>query len=213
MITPSPRVEALLTALAADAPYRDALLGDLAEEFGTRVDAQGVAEARRWYRRQALRTAPHLLRQWGMRLGPIDVARLAVWTLLTEASMQLFWLMVRAAIVASFGVVPDSVGIVNAAWRSLLSSGAVSGSVVYPAAAIASLLAGFALARVERRAGLGTCVVVGAAVSLTFLVTASHGATSALWLGFALATIAGPGIVAGGASAALTRAGPRPGPS
>jgi hypothetical protein len=80
MITPKtpPRTaEKLLEALGAEPEFRDALLGDLAEEFALRTADKGDRTARRWYWGAALRVAPHLLRNWALRLRPRDVARLA----------------------------------------------------------------------------------------------------------------------------------------
>jgi hypothetical protein len=206
MTTPPFRTETLLAALAADAPYRDDILGDLAEDFAIHVEEQGVREARRWYRRQALRTAPHLLRQWAMRLGAFDVARLIAWTLLTEVTTQLFWLAARAVIVASFGVVPDSVGIVDLAWRSLVRAEAVSINWGYLSAAASSVLVGYGIAHVERRAALGTCVVIGAAASLILLIGGFLDGSPPAWPRIAVVLIVGSGIAAGGALAALGNA-------
>jgi hypothetical protein len=41
---------------------RDAVLGDAEEEFRRRVERHGAAEARRWYRRQVLRSVPAAIR-------------------------------------------------------------------------------------------------------------------------------------------------------
>lgn len=207
MTTPPARIETLLSALAADAPYRDAILGDLAEEFTIRVEEQGTRQARRWYRRQALRSAPHLLRGWAMRLGIADVMRIVGWTFVSEATMQLVWLGIRAVIVASFGVVPDSVTIVNVAWRSLLMSEAVSGNAVYLAAAVSSMLVGYGIAHMHRRAPLGMCAVVGATASLILILPPLITAVSSVWLGISLASIVGPGMVLGGVLSVLRSAG------
>jgi hypothetical protein len=53
--------EAAVGALSADCALREAFLGDLAEEFAHRCDQHGQAHARRWYRRQAIRSVPYLL--------------------------------------------------------------------------------------------------------------------------------------------------------
>ena len=58
-----PRIaERLLEAIGADTEFRDGVLGDLREEHAIRAAWDGEDEAARWYRREALRTAPHLLR-------------------------------------------------------------------------------------------------------------------------------------------------------
>lgn len=62
MTTPSRFIESVLEALGAESRIRDSVLGDLAEEFASRVERDGIDRARRWYRREAMRAAPHLLR-------------------------------------------------------------------------------------------------------------------------------------------------------
>ncbi len=75
--TPPETVERLLEALGAEPEFRDALLGDLAEDFAIRAADGGERAARRWYRREALRVAPYLLHNWTSRLRARDAARLA----------------------------------------------------------------------------------------------------------------------------------------
>ena len=58
------RIERLLYQLGAEPKFRDDVIGDLAEEFELRARLYGVDAARRWYCREAARTAPHLLRNW-----------------------------------------------------------------------------------------------------------------------------------------------------
>ena len=62
MITSPRTLEALLEALGAETQYREEVLGDLAEEFASRAERDGEPNARRWYRREAIRAVPHLLR-------------------------------------------------------------------------------------------------------------------------------------------------------
>jgi hypothetical protein len=75
MIAPPRGVERLLEGLSANAAFRDAILGDLAEEFGRRVDRDGVFAARRWYYRESIRTAPHLVHDWARGLTGPDIRR------------------------------------------------------------------------------------------------------------------------------------------
>ena len=56
----SPAERALL-AFGADPAVLDAVLGDLAEERAERAARDGAGAARRWYAREVLRSAPHLL--------------------------------------------------------------------------------------------------------------------------------------------------------
>jgi hypothetical protein len=205
MTTPSPRVEALLYALGADAPYRDAILGDLAEEFAIRVEEQGSGEARRWYRRQAIRTAPHLLRQWAMRLSSFDVCHLIALTLIGEVVISLCGLAIRAAIVASYGVATDNVSIVNAAWRSLVAAGAIPANAILLASATTSVFFGYGLGRFVRRAPLATSIVVGFGLSLPAVVGAAFAGGPPSWLRVGFVAIAAAGTIVGCALASTLR--------
>lgn len=62
MSTPPRVAESLLEALGADADYRDAVMGDLAEEFQARALRDGANAARSWYVREAVYAVPALLR-------------------------------------------------------------------------------------------------------------------------------------------------------
>lgn len=209
MIVPSPRIETLLSALAGDAPYREAILGDLAEEFAIRVEEQGVDEARRWYRRQAARTAPHLLRQWALRLGSFDVAQIVAFTFIYLAVGTLIRLAIQTAIVVSFGVRPDNLGMVGFAWRDLVMAGVPQVTLGYLATAAAFLLVGYGLSRLEPRAPLATAVVVAMGVAIVSAVGLASNESLPLWLRFTLppmiafATIAGAALRAVRASATV----------
>ncbi len=77
MTSPPRTIERLLSGLGAHPDFRNAVLGDLAEEFASRVETDGIRGATWWYRREAARAVPHLLRSWlcGARLR--DVGRVA----------------------------------------------------------------------------------------------------------------------------------------
>ena len=60
-ISPPRLAEWLLRALIPDPRLEQAVLGDLAEEWADRVRRDGERAANRWYRREAMKTAPHLL--------------------------------------------------------------------------------------------------------------------------------------------------------
>ena len=121
MITPPRWIERLLSSFGAEPGYRDALLGDLAEEFTIRVEEQSAGIARRWYFREALRSAPHLFGSWLRRVGARDVLQLAGITVAALFAMRLFGIAIRLAIVLSFGVRPDSASIMELAWRDISS--------------------------------------------------------------------------------------------
>lgn len=75
--SPPRRVELLLEALDGQTDFRDALVGDLAEEFAARAERDGGPAARRWYYREAVRVAPHLLRHCVRGFHRSDVAHVA----------------------------------------------------------------------------------------------------------------------------------------
>jgi MFS family permease len=77
MTAPPRTAELILESLGASAQFRDPLLGDLAEGFARRVEREGVGRARRWYYREALRTAPHMLREGVGQLHTRDVKHVA----------------------------------------------------------------------------------------------------------------------------------------
>lgn len=68
--------ERLLQSLGAEHDFAEAVLGDLAEEYAIRTARDGAAAARRWYAREALRSAPHLVWSWFQHASRYDRARL-----------------------------------------------------------------------------------------------------------------------------------------
>jgi hypothetical protein len=77
MIAPPRTAELILEALGAQPEFRDAVLGDLAEEFALRAERDGISAARLWYYRESIRATPHLLRNWSRHLRARDVSHLA----------------------------------------------------------------------------------------------------------------------------------------
>jgi hypothetical protein len=74
MISPPNVTERVLESLGSYAEYRDAVLGDMAEEFGARAERDGHWSARWWYYGQAVRAVPALLRDSAGRAGARGVA-------------------------------------------------------------------------------------------------------------------------------------------
>lgn len=77
MIAPPLTAERLLEGLSPKSDFRDGILGDLAEEFAERAESEGAAAAKRWYYREAVGVAPHLLYALVRSLRFHDVRRLA----------------------------------------------------------------------------------------------------------------------------------------
>jgi hypothetical protein len=59
--------EALLRGFISDPDLEEAILGDLAEEWGERAERAGSGPASAWYWGQVLRSVPHLLRHGWLR--------------------------------------------------------------------------------------------------------------------------------------------------
>jgi hypothetical protein len=98
MRKPPRAVESILKSLGADPYLADVVLGDLTEEFDERAAFDGEEEARRWYRSEALRSTPHLLRSAFGRLRVGDIPRLIgnalfAWLALLPLSLMV-WVIV-----------------------------------------------------------------------------------------------------------------------
>lgn len=68
-----PFAERVLLGFLTDPALGDAILGDLTEEWQTRITRDGRMSADRWYWGQAIRTMPHLLRDWCVTATRRDV--------------------------------------------------------------------------------------------------------------------------------------------
>jgi hypothetical protein len=68
-----PFAERLLLGFLTDPGLGDAILGDLTEEWRTRITRDGRVSAKVWYWGQAIRTMPHLLLDWCVNATRRDV--------------------------------------------------------------------------------------------------------------------------------------------
>ena len=64
MSQPPRGIERIIESLGVDKDVCDAVVGDFAEEFASRVQHDGERTARRWYYRETARSIPLLLRRW-----------------------------------------------------------------------------------------------------------------------------------------------------
>lgn len=94
MITSPRSIECWLEALGAETRFRDSVLGDMAEEYASRAENHGEASAFSWYRREALRVAPHLLWSWARRLRVRGVVQLVGVMVSAYASLIILGLLV-----------------------------------------------------------------------------------------------------------------------
>jgi hypothetical protein len=165
MITPPRTAELLLESLGVRSTFHEALLGDLAEEFALRVERDGVAPARRWYYRESVRVAPHLLRAWGRGLHARDLRRLA--SLVFASYCFTIMLIFLGTMVA--GSVADLFGSPRglAPHRSPALWLSVGG--------VCTLTAGYIAAWLDSRAPLANTVALGVAWSCVGLAGAVTG--------------------------------------
>ena len=70
-----PFAERLLLGFLTDPALGEAILGDLTEEWRMRITRDGRVAADLWYWAQAIRTMPHLLRDWCVNATRRDVGR------------------------------------------------------------------------------------------------------------------------------------------
>lgn len=159
-------VERLLQSLGADPVFAEDVLGDLAEEFEVRGRWDGARAARRWYYREAVRTAPHLLRDWRRRFRLREAVPLT-WALLAgfASSAALGALFARLTVVIT--------GVPLSTWlHHVQTTGDVIPwltAMVVAGRTIPSVIAGFVAGSVGRRAALPNCLLVSA--SLLVLTT------------------------------------------
>ena len=94
--------ESLLRGFISDPHLEDAIFGDLAEEQHQRAESSGAGPARAWYRRQVVRSVPHLLRHWWLQQTPGQTVR-------TVARVTFTLVLVMSGTVAFGGTSPDTV--------------------------------------------------------------------------------------------------------
>lgn len=166
MIEPPRWIERLLAACGAERRYRETILGDLAEEFSIRVEEQGIGVARRWYRREALRSVPHLLWNWSRGFTPRDGLRLLGSIIAAGIVSRLLNIVIPLVIVMWLGVRPDSIDIVAIAWRDVLRDTVYLKWFALASVRTVPLTAGFVAASLYPR---GRMVAALAAASLYVL--------------------------------------------
>jgi hypothetical protein len=198
--------ERLLEALGAEPEFRDALLGDLHEEFAIRAAWDGDRAARRWYRREALRVAPHLLRDGVRWMRGADLARLAGAVLTSFALIAMLGALLGALIgpervvgaLVALQIPPEAPW-----WRTLLAFAAAL-TFRLTLTATGAMLGGYVAARLDARSPLLASAAVGvvrAALPLVTLVMVLGAAAAVrhLWLWPVHAAVALGASVLGGA--------------
>ena len=155
MIAPPLTAERLLEGLSAKSDFRDGIIGDLAEEYAERVEIDGVAAARRWYHREALRAAPHLLLDWARSLSLREVRRLVnvvVAAYFLVSVLFGFLVIILQSILQSLGI---ATGILAFVPRS------ATPAVGVMLAATTALLAGYFAASLDKKTPVVSAILLG----------------------------------------------------
>jgi hypothetical protein len=167
MIAPPRTTERLLAGLGAQPDFRNAVLGDLAEEFASRVETDGIESATRWYRREAVRAVPHLFRSWlrGVRLGDVGhIAGVIITVYVRLAAIALILGGVIVGVVQVLGYQDRSLP-----WSNLLASSMIL-SCLLLFGGVFSTLAGYLAAGLDSRAPLVTAASFGTLLLLGALL-------------------------------------------
>ncbi|MET0395775.1 MAG: permease prefix domain 2-containing transporter [Longimicrobiaceae bacterium] len=187
---PPRTAERLLEALGAGPEFRDALLGDLAEDFATRAADDGERAARRWYWREALRVAPYLLHDWACRLRARDAARLAG---LVGATCCLTFIGLWGVLSGVETVVERMTGPTTFPWHDP-QPGTLSLGVMLLGYAAVGTVGGWMASRREERAPAAAALALGIAWAILALAVPVPGrAALPTWylLGLVVAVLAG----------------------
>jgi len=197
MTVPPRLMEQLLASLGATADFRDPLLGDLAEEHARRAAADGPRAAGRWYRREALRTAPHLLRDGVRHLHARDVAHLAgvvfsAWVLL-QATLALVVLPLLFAALSILGITLPTLARGPLPWTD-----PVAGGAALVAGTLAATLGGRIAGALHGRAPLVGALALGATWAVLALVVGTFGGGIPLWYRALVPVVTLAGATAGG---------------
>jgi hypothetical protein len=187
MIAPPRFTESILEALGAETNFREALLGDLTEEFVARAERDGLTLAQRWYYRESLRAVPHLLRDSLRHLRPRDVrdlAKVVITSLLCVTVLGVF----ANVIVLAIGIPPD-----------LLIHSPFFGVIGLLLGCTSSMTGGFIAAWLNTKAPVVGALALGivwSSLSLASMLVAPHG-LPALYR-FSVPIVAIIGTTAGG---------------
>src|SRR6185437_3230102 len=125
------------------------------------VDRDGVRAAGRWYWREATRAAPYAMLAWLRGLGIGEAAQLVAITAAAVIVARLFQYSPMWLVVASWGTMADSQGLLLVAWRDVEEFRPVTAAVVDAAGWLVPIAGGYVAARLQRRAPLAGAVGLG----------------------------------------------------
>lgn len=201
MTKPPATVEALLEALGAERHFRDGVLGDLAEEFAARAERDGGETARRWYQREALRAAPHLLFNWSRRLGVSGGTRLVGVMVVAYACLVVLGLAIGAI---GYGLL-RAVGAptnYHLPWGSPVAA-ALMLSTALALGVVITMLGGYLAARLDPEAPLASAVACGIAWGFIEIIVVMFAHQFPMWYRLAVPIVVSTGTALGGTIAVL----------
>jgi hypothetical protein len=147
ILTVPRRVERVLASLGASPEFCQDVLGDLEEEYAIRAAWDGPVAARRWYYRESLRVAPHLLRDWWEQVQWRDGVRLAgvvASSAIAIVALQRGMLVTVNLLAGLFGVTPRQILTVGFTLSDLQAILAANGAI--------SLVIGYLVASLSPKA-------------------------------------------------------------
>ena len=195
-MTPRPPhfAEAVLQSLGAQAEFRDDVLGDLAEEHAIRAEWDGERVARRWYYREAMRVAPHLLRSCVRTLRLRGITRLLGVALTSHVFV--------AMIVVTLLTVARSIGgpsSVDSALRWLTQREGLPLALNLALGSLASIGAGYIAGWLHRPAPVVAGLTLGAAWSVLGLIVFGLLTNEPAWYVFTMPLMTIAATTTGGA--------------
>jgi hypothetical protein len=212
--TPPRRVEVLLESLGASIEYRDALVGDLAEEFASRAERDGSGKARRWYYREAVRVTPHLVRNAARAFSRADLrhtANVIGLAYVCTITLAMFVTLTVFSVARAAGV---SSGAVGRFWTQPIPTMAVLGFLVLVMGE--AMAGGFFAAWLDRRAPVVSACALGLVWSCALSIAPAFVGVSSvarfpIWYSFTVPVIVVLGATAGGVLRVCSRGGARGG--
>ena len=193
MTAPPRFTESLLTTVGATPEYAELVIGDLAEEFASRVRHDGVSAAQRWYRREAVRSLPHLFRngfrECGLR-GVTHFLGVAVTA----------WLFVAMTLGTAFSILFSTVIRVWPEYRQVIEGGTGWVPFVLFILSSATFTGGMFAAWLDKRAPLASAAALGVVWATTELVLMATGRVgpTPFWFPFVIPPLMLALAVAGG---------------
>lgn len=200
MITPPPppprSIETMLEALGAEPVFRDSVLGDLAEEFASRAERDGMASADSWYRREALRAAPHLLWSWARRLRVRGVAHLVGVMVSSYVSLLLLAMLVAATgygILRTLGLPTEY----HIPWANQLAASLLLAASL-ALGGLVGTLGGYLASWLGNEAPLATAIAFAVVLGVIEIVVAALAPRFPLWYRCAVPAVVVVAITVGG---------------